>query len=188
MDRPHSHLGELQQAARQLGFAMSCDETTGRLLATLAASKPAGRILELGTGVGAGTCWLQRGMDRDAWLTTIDIDGKLQSAAQAVLGEFQISYVVGDAGHWLSTYAGESFDLVFADTWPGKLTNLDAALDLVAPGGIYLVDDMNELPSWPAEHAAAIADVTRTLSTNPGFRCTRINDGSGLVIAVKASG
>lgn len=45
-----------------LGFAMSCQPRTGALLATLAASKPGGRILELGTGTGAGAAWLLDGM------------------------------------------------------------------------------------------------------------------------------
>jgi hypothetical protein len=45
---------------------MSCDERTGCLLATLAATRPGGRLLELGTGVGEGTAWLLSGMPANA--------------------------------------------------------------------------------------------------------------------------
>ena len=43
-------------------------------LAALAASKPGGRLLELGTGTGIGTAWLLSGMDGDARLDTVDVD------------------------------------------------------------------------------------------------------------------
>jgi predicted O-methyltransferase YrrM len=185
VDTPCADLDRLRSAASHLRFAMSCDDTTGRLLATLAASKPGGRLLELGTGVGTGTCWIRHGMNPDAQLTTIEADDAWQSAARAIVGEAQITYIVDDAGHWLTTYAGQPFDLVFADTWPGKFTHLDRALDLVTPGGIYLVDDLNPLDAWPAAHTAAVTELTRILFSRPDYHCTRIHEGSGLLIAVK---
>jgi len=48
-------VNDLAQAAVALGFTLSSDLLTGSLLRTLVASKPAGEILELGTGVGMGT-------------------------------------------------------------------------------------------------------------------------------------
>ncbi len=59
---PH-FLPALRAGARRAGFSLSCEERTGNLLALLAATRPAGRILELGTGVGEGTAWLLSGMD-----------------------------------------------------------------------------------------------------------------------------
>ena len=55
---PPAVVKELAQAAATLGFTMSSNLLTGSLLRTLVASKPAGEILELGTGVGMGTAWL----------------------------------------------------------------------------------------------------------------------------------
>lgn len=44
--------------AREAGFPMSCDPAVGRLLAVLAAHLPArAKVVELGTGAGAGTAW-----------------------------------------------------------------------------------------------------------------------------------
>jgi predicted O-methyltransferase YrrM len=42
-----------RQRAAEIGFAFSCEDEVGRLLAVLAATVPAGgRILEIGTGMG----------------------------------------------------------------------------------------------------------------------------------------
>src|SRR5262249_2767374 len=43
---------------REMGFSMASEPQTGSLLRTLAASKPGGRFLELGTGTGVATAWL----------------------------------------------------------------------------------------------------------------------------------
>ena len=53
----------IRRDTRQLGFTMASEPQTGSLLRTLAASKPSGRFLELGTGTGVGTAWLLAGMD-----------------------------------------------------------------------------------------------------------------------------
>ncbi|MEU7741318.1 hypothetical protein [Nonomuraea sp. NPDC049158] len=47
------------ERAEAAGFDYSCDPDVGRLLAVLAAQVPeGGRILEMGTGLGAGVGWL----------------------------------------------------------------------------------------------------------------------------------
>jgi predicted O-methyltransferase YrrM len=46
-----------------LGFTMTSEPRVGALLAAVAATKPGGRFLELGTGTGHGTAWLLSGMD-----------------------------------------------------------------------------------------------------------------------------
>jgi predicted O-methyltransferase YrrM len=58
--------------SHQIGFNMNSDVLTGSLLRTLAASKPAGSFLELGTGCGLGTCWLLDGMDDRSSLISVD--------------------------------------------------------------------------------------------------------------------
>src|SRR5882672_9803696 len=46
---------KIAQRSRDLDFSMASDLQTGSLLSTLAASKVAGRFLELGTGTGLST-------------------------------------------------------------------------------------------------------------------------------------
>ena len=51
-------LETIEARAAALGFDMNSDREVGLLLAALAASKPGGRVLELGTGCGLGAAWL----------------------------------------------------------------------------------------------------------------------------------
>jgi predicted O-methyltransferase YrrM len=48
---------------RKIGFQAWCWPPVGALLRVMAAMKPGGRLLEIGTGTGVGTCWLLDGMD-----------------------------------------------------------------------------------------------------------------------------
>ncbi|MFF2365367.1 O-methyltransferase [Streptomyces sp. NPDC058122] len=181
-------LPALRSKARDAGFTMSSEDRTGSLLAAFAAARPGGRILELGTGVGEGTAWLLSGMDPDSCLTTVELDPALQAFAQEELGaDPRATFVSGDGGAWLEAFDGAPFDLVFADTWPGKFTHLDQALDLVAPGGTYLIDDLLPQPGWPEGHEAAVERLLAELDGREDFRCVRMTWASGLLMAVRTA-
>ncbi|MFD6531205.1 O-methyltransferase [Streptomyces sp. NPDC060184] len=181
-------LPALRARARDAGFTMSSEDRTGSLLAALAAARPGGNILELGTGIGEGTAWLLSGMDRSAALTTVELDPAVQDVGRELLGaDPRVTFVTEDGGTWLDAYGGALFDLVFADTWPGKFTHLGRALDLVAPGGIYLIDDLLPLPDRPAEHTAAVRRLLAGLEEREDFRCVRLAWASGLLMAVRGS-
>jgi predicted O-methyltransferase YrrM len=59
-------LPRIKVRTEELKFNMASEDRTGALLAVLAASKPGGKLLELGTGTGIGTSWLLAGMDETA--------------------------------------------------------------------------------------------------------------------------
>ena len=123
---------------------MMSDPLTGDLLATLAASKPGGRLLELGTGVGLGSAWLLSGMDNGARLETVEMNPDLTSIAQEHLGsDERLTVYTEDGLEFLKRAQGQTYDLIFADTFPGKIDQPELALNLVAPGGFYIVDDLN---------------------------------------------
>ncbi|MGW5000864.1 O-methyltransferase [Streptomyces hydrogenans] len=181
-------LPALRSQARQAGFIMSSEDRTGNLLAALAAARPSGRILELGTGVGEGTAWLLSGMGPDSTLTTVELDAALQAFAHEHLGaDPRVTFVAGDGGAWLEDFDGAPFDLVFADTWPGKFTHLDRALDLVAPGGIYLIDDLLPQPGWPEGHEPSVERLLAELDAREDFQCVRLAWASGLLMAVRTA-
>ncbi|WP_310586228.1 hypothetical protein [Lacihabitans soyangensis] len=48
----------IDAATKDMGFTMPSDILTCSLLKTLAASKPNGKYLELGTGTGLSTAWI----------------------------------------------------------------------------------------------------------------------------------
>ncbi|MBT2450191.1 class I SAM-dependent methyltransferase [Streptomyces sp. ISL-43] len=181
-------LTALRAAAREAGFDMSCEERTGSLLALLAAARPGGRILELGTGVGEGTAWLLSGMDGASRLITVELDEAVQKVAREQLGsDPRITFVAADGGEWLRDYDGEPFDVVFADTWPGKFTHLERALELVAPGGTYLIDDLFPQPGWPQGHGASVERLLADLEEREDFRSVRMAWASGLLMAVRSA-
>ncbi|HEY9329849.1 MAG TPA: class I SAM-dependent methyltransferase [Streptomyces sp.] len=192
MDDAPSHLPAslqaLRAAAREAGFTRSCEERTGSLLAVLAAARPGGRVLELGTGVGEGACWLLSGMDGTSRLVTIERDETVQKVAREQLGsDPRVTFVAGDGGAWLEVYDGEPFDLVFADTRPGKFTHLEEALRLVAPGGTYLIDDLDPRPDWPEGHEASVERLLAELEEREEFRSVRMAWASGLLMAVRSA-
>lgn len=168
----------------EVGFEEASASAVGELLTALAASKPGGRLLELGTGAGRGTACLLRGMDADARLLTVELDPQLSAIAQTELPDDRVEWVVADGGDWLAANTG-AFDLVFADTWPGKFTHVDQALALVARGGFYVVDDLLPQPNWSAEHQAAVDELVATLRALPGWVTAYVEDASGVLLCVR---
>ena len=181
-------LAVLEEATAASGFGMPSDRLTGMLLAALAATKPGGRLLELGTGTGLATSWLLHGMDATAHLTSIDNDAAVQAIALAALGaDPRVHFVTADGGDYLHTASmdGERFDLIFADAWPGKYTALDAALALLAPGALYVVDDMLPQPNWPPGHEVNVAALRRTLAARTDLVVASLDWSTGIIIATK---
>lgn len=63
---------DIDEATKLSGFTMASHVLTCSLLRTLAASKPSGKFLELGTGTGLSTSWILDGMDNESTLISID--------------------------------------------------------------------------------------------------------------------
>ncbi|OJY60404.1 O-methyltransferase [Thiobacillus sp. 0-1251] len=171
---------------RAAGFTMASEPLTCSLLRTLAASKPSSRFLELGSGTGLSTAWLLDGMDAESHLTTVDNDESLLSILQANLGaDPRLKVVCSDGDDYLRALRGEHFDFIFADTWTGKYRLLHDALELLNPGGLYVIDDMLSQPNWPEGHAEKVADLVATLEQMEGFRVTKLSWASGVILATK---
>lgn len=178
-----------EQRAEELNFTMNSEDATGQLLTMLAATKPGGRFLELGTGLGLGSARLLAGMDSVSRLDSVELDAQLSNSAQALLGGDQrITFHVGDGSTWLAEHNSERYDLIFADTWPGKFTDLNVTLQMLKPGGIYFIDDLLPQPNWPEGHQEKVDELRRTLETRADLHCTRLDCASGLMLCVKHSG
>jgi len=179
-------LDAIQEDTQRLGFGMGSEARTGSLLRTLAASKPGGRFLELGTGTGVGTAWILSGMDSDARLDSVDSDPQVQAVARRHLGhDPRVTFQCVDGATFLQDVQGQTFDLIFADAWPGKFTHLDLALSLLARGGMYLIDDLVPQPSWPDDHAPKVAALIAGLEGRTGFVITKLEWASGLTLLVR---
>lgn len=180
-------LESIERASEEVGFPMASDRQTGALLRTLVASKPEGQFLELGTGTGLSACWLLSGMSEDSVLETVDNDGDAVAIAKRFLGhDPRIRFSVEDGVTFLKSLQGKSrFDLIFADTWPGKYNDLDLALNLLNRGGFYVVDDMLPQLNWPEEHPPKVDALLKTLDALEGFQLTRLCWSTGMILLVK---
>ena len=172
----------------ELGFGMASEPRTGALLRALAASKPGGRMLELGTGTGVGTTWLLAGMDAESTLVSVDIDANVQLVAREALGgDPRLTFVTEHAASFLRGLPAASFDLVFADSLSGKFEALDEALAVIRPGGYYVIDDLLPQPSWPEGHAPRIPALMARLVADRQLHLAPMTWASGIVIVVKKS-
>ncbi|WP_078853000.1 O-methyltransferase [Streptomyces sp. NRRL S-1824] len=189
IDRPKHIPGRVQAAheiSKQFSFEMACKDRTGALLRTLAATKPGGQILELGTGTGVGTAWILDGMDSSAHLITVDRDKDTSDLARQVVGEdARVDLIVADVASWLKEYDGAPFDMVFVDTWRGKFIDRAELLRRLAPGGIYFGDDLLPQPTWDPEQPALVDSFLREIVEDSDLAVTMMNWSSGLVLAAK---
>ncbi len=172
--------------ASEAGFAYSCDPGVGRLLAVLASHLPdRARVLELGTGTGAGTAWIASGLlpRTDVAVLTIEKDpARAALAAQGNWPEFvelrcaDALMLLGDIGE---------FDLIFADARGGKTEGLDRTIAALAPHGMLVVDDMTATPDWDDELRAAQQKVRQTLLTSTLLTSVELHHGSGVILGTR---
>lgn len=187
---PPAALSTIESRTAELGFNMASEPRTGALLQVLAASKPNSRLLELGTGTGLATAWLLSGMDAASTLISVDTDPTVQAVARQALGDDpRLTLVLEDGAAFLRRQLALSptpqFHLIFADAMPGKYESLDQALALVAPGGLYVIDDMLPQPNWPAGHDEKATQLLATLSSHPGFHMAPLVWSTGIAILVR---
>jgi predicted O-methyltransferase YrrM len=136
-------------------FHRSSIPEVGRLLAVLAASRPGGRLAEIGTGTGVGAAWIVSAMGPDASFVTVEADRERAAAtAELFADEPQVRVLHGD---WHAVLPPEApFDLLFFDGGGWKrsppaqmLAESESALDLVAPGGLVAMDNLTPEHLWP---------------------------------------
>jgi predicted O-methyltransferase YrrM len=172
-----------------ISFNMISEAKVGSLLAALAASKPAGRILELGTGTGHGTAWLLAGMDSASTLDTVDTDESVVTVARRHLGtDGRARFHVMDGAEFLRGAQPGQFDLIYADAWPGKFSHLDEALALLRPGGVYVIDDLLPQANWPEGHAPKVPLLIDDIERRDEFSTVRLAWASGLMLVVRRAG
>ena len=177
---------DIQEKTRISGFTMASDILTGSLLRTLSVSKPASTFLELGTGTGLSTSWILDGMDQKSNLTSIDNDEAFLSIAREYLGsDSRMELVNSDGEDWVMSHLSHRYDFIFADTWHGKYILLDEVLNMLNPGGIYIIDDMLEQANWPVGHHEKVANLIQTLENRKDIRMIQLVWSTGIIICVK---
>lgn len=176
----------LESKCAEIGFSMPSDLYIGTLLKTLIRSKPQSNVLELGTGIGLSLSWMIDGLDDRSTLTSIDNDPELITIAKDFFGhDPRVTLECTDGSTWISNYQGEPFDLIFADAWPGKYSELDETLALLKIGGFYVIDDMSAQPNWPDGHQDLVDQLIVQLEQREDLSLTKLNWSTGVIIAVR---
>lgn len=176
----------IDQATRESGFTMASDVNVCSLLKTLAASKPGGKFLELGTGTGLSTSWILDGMNSSASLISVDNDPAVLHIAKQYLGnDHRLKLAESDGAAWIEQNKGLKFDFIFADTWHGKYLMLEEVLNMLNPAALYIVDDMLPQENWPEGHHEKATGLVKKLEDRKDLLLSKLHWSTGLIIAVK---
>lgn len=132
--------------SRQAGYVSFCRNETGRLLATLAATR-GGTLAEFGTGCGVGTAWLRSGVPDGARILTAELDERLAGAASRIFEDDPSVEVL--AADWSTLHDRGPFSLLFLDAGQPADVRVDKVAGLLETGGIVVLDDFVPCESWP---------------------------------------
>jgi predicted O-methyltransferase YrrM len=132
--------------SRRAGYVSFCRNETGRLLATLAATR-SGTLAEYGTGTGVGTAWLRSGVRGETRILTAELDPELAGAAAEIFTDDEQVEVL--AADWATLRDHAPFTLLYLDSGDPSEVRVDAVADLVEPGGIVVLDDLTPCEQWP---------------------------------------
>jgi predicted O-methyltransferase YrrM len=184
--QPPEALAAIEARTHAMGFDLASESRTGALLRALAASKPGGRLLELGTGTGVATAWILAGMDANAALASVDSEPNHQQVARDLLGhDSRLTLVLEDGHQFLKRQPAASYDFVFADAMPGKFEGLENCLQVVKPGGYYVVDDILPQAKWPAGHDEKVSLLVNLLAGDNRFAIAPLYWATGIIVAVR---
>jgi predicted O-methyltransferase YrrM len=171
--------------ARDAGFAISSEPEAGRLLAALVAHLPHGRVGEAGTGFGVGTAWMCEALAPTAGLVTVELEASQAEGVRALLGERPNVTIL--SGDWRRLAEHAPFDLLFIDVRPPKWEDASDAVELLAPGGMAVLDDMTPLHLQDPEMRAQVDPVRRFWLRNPQLRSVevQVTELMSVILAVR---
>ena len=175
-------------------FERSSIREVGRLLGVLAASRPRGRLAEIGTGTGVGAAWVASSMGRDASFVTVEADDDRAAACARLFADYpQVRVLHGD---WHEVLPPEApFDLLFFDGggWkrspPAQMRGeSERALELVNAGGVVVMDNLTPEHLWPADAPTWPDAVREFWLGNEALAATEVltTPDSSAILAVKS--
>ena len=163
------------------GYVSFCRNETGRLLATLAATR-SGTMAEFGTGCGVGTAWLRSGVRPGTQILSAELDADLATAAQEIfIDDPQVEVLAAD---WSTLRNKGPYSLLFLDPSVPEDASVDAVADLVEPGGIVVMDDFSPCEMWPPITAGRVDMLRENWLTDERFTAVEVMvapDASALI-------
>ena len=157
--------------SRKAGYVSFCRNETGRLLATLAATR-GGTLAEFGTGTGVGTAWLRSGVRGGAKIVTAELNPKLAGAATEIFQDDpQVEVLTAD---WSTLTDKGPFSLLYLDSGDPAAVRVDAVVDLVDEGGIVVLDDFTPCEMWPPIHHGRVDSLREEWLTDARFTTVEV--------------
>jgi predicted O-methyltransferase YrrM len=167
--------------SRRAGYVSFCRNETGRLLATLAATR-AGTMAEFGTGTGVGTAWLRSGLRGGTRIVTAELDPKLAGAAAEIFEhDPQVEVLAAD---WSTLQDKGPFSLLYLDSGDQSAVRVEAVADLVDAGGIVVLDDFTPCEIWPPVFHGRVDTLREEWLTDERFTAVEVMiapDASALI-------
>lgn len=157
--------------SRKAGYVSFCRNETGRLLATLAATR-GGTLAEFGTGCGVGTAWLRSGVPDGARILTAELDPKLAGAAAEIFEDDPSVEVL--AADWSTLLDRGPFSLLFLDAGQPSEVGVDSIADLVEPGGLVVLDDFVPCEVWPPIASGRVDSLREEWLTDKRFTTVEV--------------
>jgi len=170
--------------SRRLGFLSTTRHETGRLLATLAATRT-GTLGELGTGCGVGAAWLASGAGGGVRIVTVEVDARLAEGAREVFaGDNRVEVRTGD---WTTLEQFAPFSLLFVDVREVKSGGLDRIADLVGCGDLVVLDDFTPSTAWPPVYDGRVDSMRERWLTDERFTAVdvMVTDDASVVLAAR---
>lgn len=172
--------------AVEVGFDVSSTPEVGQLLSVLTAAVPTrGRVLELGTGVGAGLGWIVHGLGtrNDVEVISVELDSERAELVRAAGWPEWVSVIVGDC--WQLIKSLGYFDLIFVDILGRETYDLGGPIAAIRPGGVLIIDDIHHACGERPERRARLSSVRDQLFGNPHLFCADLAFSSGVLLAVR---
>ncbi len=190
-----SELQAMEAYAKEESFPI-IGPASGYFCYQIARMTGARRVFELGSGYGYSTAWFARAVQENGGGEVYHVvwDEELSQRARGHLGALgyggMIQYRVGEAVHALRETPGP-FDLIFNDIDKvGYPDSLPVIAEKLRPGGVLIVDNL----IWSghifdendrSEATEGIRELTRLVTTDPGWAASIVPIRDGLLLAYK---
>lgn len=167
----------------QRGYVQASRSETGRLLATLAATRT-GTIAECGTGCGVGAAWLRSGAPKATRVITAEVDPGLAHGVMAMFADDDIDVIHAD---WRRLAGHAPFSLIFMDAASARAWPHEEVAGLLDEGGMLVLDDFVPCASWPPLRGGRVDDLRVEWLSDDRFTSVdvMVAEDTSVLIAVK---
>lgn len=169
------------RAAWSGGYVHATRTETGRLLATLAATRK-GTIAECGSGVGAA--WLRSGAPRRTRVISAGPEARLSDDAAEAFTRADIEVVAAD---FVELAAHGPFSLLVLDADCAQAADRDTMVGMIVPGGMIVIDDLVPCYDWPPRTRGSIDVMRLEWLTDPRLASTetQVAEDAAVLVAVR---